>query len=245
MAKLFVNNGDYVCGISLDEEGEKGVYHQKCDISNEEQIKECVKNVLNKYQTIDFLINNAGFGVFGPIEETSLSKAKKLIDVNLLGAFNLTKTVLPTFRKNNKGKIFITSSIGALLPLSFHGFYSTCKVALDMMFDSLRVELMPYNITITSIKPGDDKTNFTKNRQHDPVSDAYKKEFDKCLKRVEKDEQGGVDSYKIAHKVYKLSFKKHPKYSVKVGAKDFFLIFVYKLLPKRLSSKLLYKIYCK
>lgn len=246
MAKLFIENNDIVCGFSRNEFDYPNIYHQVGDISNEDDCKNCVANIIKKYQRIDILINNAGFGIFGPIEETTLIKAKKQVDVTFFGAFLMTKEVLPYMRKEGKGNIINISSIGGVVPLPYQGFYSASKCAMDMLFDALRAEVYKYNIQITSVKPGDSCTSFTKNRESEISNDsAYIESFNRTLKNVSKDESTGFKPIKVAKIVLKISKKRKAPYSVSVGAKDKLLSFIFKILPKRLRNYLLYKIYAK
>lgn len=246
MAKLFIKNNDIVCGFSRNEFEYPNIYHQVGDISSEEDCKNCIANIIEKYQRIDILINNAGFGIFGPIEETSLKSAKKQIDVTFFGAFLMAKQVLPYMRKERNGRIINISSIGGVVPLPYQGFYSASKCGMDMLFDALRAEVYEYNIQITSVKPGDSCTSFTKNRESE-ISDesVYKESFNRTLRNVSKDETKGFKPIKVAKTVLKISKKKKAPYSVSVGAKDKFLSLLFKILPKRLRNYLLYKIYAK
>lgn len=245
MAKLFLKNGDIVCGFSNQEFSFDGIYHQVGDISVEEECNQAVKNVYDRYHRIDILINNAGFGIFGPIEETPFDKAKRQVEVSFFGAYLMAKAVLPIMRKQNGGRIINTSSIGGVIPLPFQSFYSASKAAMDMLFDALRPEVYPYHIQITSIKPGDAKTNFTANRVADTVKadSPYKKAFDHCLKSVAHDEQNGIAPIKIAKRVVKVSKMKHAPYTRSVGAKDKFLAGIYHCLPRRMRNYMLYKVY--
>lgn len=245
MSKLFIANKDIVCGFSNQEFQMEGIYHQYGDVSKEEDCINVVNNIIAKYGRIDILMNNAGFGIFGPFEETSLQKAKSQVDVSFFGTFLMAKAVLPYMRKQKEGKIINTSSIGGVIPLPFQGFYSASKAAMDMLFTSLRPEVLPYNIQICSIKPGDAKTNFTKNRQKDKLNEnsPYKDAFDHCLNSVAKDEQNGIEPIKIAKAAFNISKKKKMPYSKSIGAKDKFLAFIYHILPKRIRNYLLYKIY--
>lgn len=245
MAKLFLANGDVVCGFSNQQFEMDGIYHQVGDVSNEEDCKRVVENAIQKYGRIDVLMNNAGFGIFGPFEETPLAKAKKQVDVSFFGAFLMAQSVLPHMRKQGGGKIINTSSIGGVIPLPFQGFYSASKCAMDMLFDSLRAEVYPYHIQICSIKPGDAKTSFTKNREKDRLGEnsPYQKAFDHCLESVAKDEQGGIDPKKIAKRAFLISKKSKLPYSRAIGAKDRFLAWIYHILPRRTRNWLLYKVY--
>lgn len=245
MAKLFLANGDIVCGFSNQEFQMEGIYHQVGDVSIEEDCKTVVDNIINKYGRIDVLMNNAGFGIFGPLEETPLLKAKKQVDVSFFGTFLMAKSILPYMRKQKEGKIINTSSIGEVIPLPFQGFYSASKCTMDMLFDSLRAEVYPYHIQICSIKPGDAKTSFTKNREKDKLSEdsPYQKAFDHCLESVAKDEQNGIDPRKIVKRAFSISKEKRLPYSKAIGTKDRFLAFIYHILPKRMRNYLLYKVY--
>lgn len=244
-AKLFLKNGDTVCGISNQEFSYEGIYHQYGDISDKKSVEECVSNVLKKYGHIDVLVNNAGFGIFGPVEETPVEDARMQVQVSFFGAFLMAKAVLPSMREQGYGKIINTSSIGGVIPLPFQSFYSASKAAMDMLFDALRPEVLPYHIQICSIKPGDAKTHFTASRKADRVTEdsPYKKAFDRCLNQVAHDEQGGIEPVKIAKKMLQVSRKRRMPYSKSVGAKDRFLSGIYRLLPKRTRNYLLYRVY--
>lgn len=157
----------------------------------------------------------------------------------------MAKAVLPYMRAQKGGKIVNTSSIGGVIPLPFQGFYSASKAAMDMLFDSLRAEVYPCRIQICSVKPGDAKTNFTKNREKDSLAEEspYKKAFDHCLAGVAKDEQGGIEPWKIARRAFLVSKKKRLPYSRAIGTKDRFLAWIYHILPRRMRNYLLYKVY--
>lgn len=244
MTKVFLKHNYVVCGISRSEFNYEGVYHQIGDISKEEDCHRCVKNIIEKYGKVDILINNAGFGIFGPVEETSLERARSQIDVTFFGAYLMAKSVLPYMRERKNGRIINISSIGGVIPLPYQAFYSASKCAMDMLFDAMRAELYPYSIQITSVKPGDSNTSFTENRVCDKVTNpAYKSQTERSLRSVSNDEKKGFSPSVVALKVYKIANKKRAPYSVSVGGKDKMLSFIYKLLPKRIRNYLLYKIY--
>lgn len=246
IAKKFLENGDIVCGMSRKDFDYEGIYHQKGDITIEDDCNRVVNNIINKYGHIDILINNAGFGIFGPIEDTSLLKAYSQVNVTFIGPFLMAKAVLPFMRKQRNGRIINISSIGGVVPLPYQAFYSASKCAMDKLFDCMRAEVLPYNIQITSVKPGDSKTSFTENRITEIKENSdYKESFKRSLENVSKDEQKGFAPEKVAKAVLKVSKRKHAPYSVSVGSKDKFLCFIFKLLPKRISNHLLYKIYAK
>lgn len=246
IAKLFLKDKNIVCGISRNDFSYDGIYHQVGDVTNINDCKRCVDNIIEKYGRIDILVNNAGFGIFSPVEEISIDDAKKQFEVSFFAAFYLAKLVIPYMRNCKKGLIVNISSIASLIPLPFQAFYSASKASLDMLFSALRVELYPYNIKITSVLPGDSKTGFTSNRKT-TISERsiYFERVERGLKTVSKDEENGFDPKKVAKKVFVLSKKKNPPYRVLVGGKDKLLRCLYVVLPKRLRNYLLYKIYAK
>ncbi len=246
-AKLFLKNGDNVCGFSNQEYSLPGVFHQYGDVASYPSCKEAVDRIIEQYGRIDILINDAGFGLFGPVEETEPERARKLIEVNFRGYFYRAKCVLPYRRKQKEGKIINVSSIAATVPLPFQGFYSAGKAARESLFDALRAEVRPYSISITHIRPGDAKTGFTASRIKEKIhsNSPYHASFRKCLTQVEKDELTGVPPREIAKAAFHVAGKKNPPLVVSVGKKDRFLSCLYHLLPKRVRNKLLYNVYAK
>lgn len=242
MAKLFIANGDKVYGISRREFSLDGLTHYACDISEPENCAKVVCDIASREENIDILINNAGFGISGSVEDTSIESAKKIFDVNFFGAFYLTKYALP-FLRIKGGKIINTSSIASVVPLPFQAFYSATKSALDTLFSALREEVHDYNVTVTSIMPGDAKTDFTKNRVKNQSNQAYKEVCEKSVKTMEKDEAHGITPQTVACVAFKIANKKRPPYTKLVGKKDSFLCFLFKILPKRFRSFLVRKIY--
>ncbi len=242
MAKLFIANGDKVYGVSRREFSMEGLTHFACDISEPENCEKIIREIAEVENNIDILINNAGFGISGAVEDTSIENAKKIFDVNFFGAFYLTKYALPYLRLKG-GKIINTSSIASEVPLPFQAFYSSTKSALDTLFNAMREEIYDYNVSVTSIMPGDAKTDFTKNRVKNKSNSAYKEACEKSVKTMEKDESKGITPLMVAKTVFKVANMKKPPFKKLVGKKDSFLLFVYKVLPKRIRSWLLRKIY--
>ena len=244
MVKHFINNGDIVCGMSRHDFSYPNLYHLNGDITNEEDIKMIIDNIINKYKRIDILINNAGSGIYGAIEETSYIDAKKQIDVTFYGAYLVSKEVIPYMRESGGGKIINISSIASIIPLPFQGFYSAAKSAMDTLFNALRAEVRPFNIQICSVKPGDAQTSFTSKRDKNiNASSIYYDALNKSIKGVEKDENGGFMPSKLAKVVLRISKRKRMPYSRKVGFKDSLLTIIYKILPNRIKNYALHKIY--
>ncbi len=246
MAEAFLRNGDIVCGCARRDFQHQGIFHQMADVTKKDDCQRVIEEIVHRYGRIDILINNAGFGIFGPLEETALEQAKKQIDVILFGGFLMAQAALPYMRESGAGKIFNISSIGGLIPLPYQGFYCAGKAALDTLFSSLRVEVYPYHIQICSIKPGDAKTGFTAQRKLEALKpgSVYQQSVAKNLRTITHDEQNGFAPVILAKKVLRLSKRKKLPFSKLIGLKDSLLYrLVFYLIPRRISNYLIYKIY--
>ena len=141
------------------------------------------------------MVNNAGMGITGPIEETPTEEMKKVFDTNLFGAVDVMKAVLPEMRKQNSGKIINVTSIAGYMGLPFRGVYSATKGALELITEATRMEVKQFGIHIVNVAPGDFATNIAAGRFHTPVfeNSAYKKKLvaAKQWKKLNPDESKG------------------------------------------------------
>lgn len=155
------------------------------DLTNENDIIEAFNKTTNKFESIDVLINNAGYGQFGAFEEVTDKQMRQLFDVNVFGTFNTIRNVLPIMRKENKGRIINISSIAGFVGNPYWGAYNASKFAIDGMVDALSGEVKQFNIKVTSVMPGPFRTDFL-----DPSSlntsiagnEAYAKEVNEINK---------------------------------------------------------------
>jgi short-subunit dehydrogenase len=129
------------------------------DITRNESVQECVNYVIDAAGRVDVLINNAGYDLYGAAEDTTLEELIAQMDTNFLGAVRLTQSVLPHLRRQGGGKIINMSSLGGLVSLPFNSAYSASKFALEGYSESLRYELLPFNIFVSLIEPGQVRTD--------------------------------------------------------------------------------------
>ena len=129
------------------------------DITSGESIRQCISTLLSKTNKIDGLINNAGIGICGSAEETSIEQAYNQVETNFWGAVKMTRAVLPAMRQQRSGTIITVGSLAGLIGVPFQSYYSASKHALEGFFKSLRIEVRPFNINISVIEPGFFKTN--------------------------------------------------------------------------------------
>lgn len=130
------------------------------DISKEEDIRACVDKIIKEQGRIDVLFNNAGFALYGSVEEVSLDDARYQFEVNMFGLARITQLVLPYMRKQQSGKIISTSSVAGKIHSPLGAWYHASKHALEGWSDCLRVEVKSFGIDVVVIEPGSIDTEF-------------------------------------------------------------------------------------
>jgi short-subunit dehydrogenase len=193
----------------------------KMDNNDDKSIKNTIDYIIKEFGRIDVLVNNAGYGIGGAIEESSIQKVKEQFETNFFGTLRMCKSILPLMRKQKNGYIINISSIGGIIGLPYQGIYSASKFAIEGMTEALRMEVRPFGIKIVLIEPGDLKTSFTSRREKiidSSEKSVYKKNANLTLNIVEKDEQGGGSPIKVAYLIEKIINKSNPKTRYKVGS---------------------------
>lgn len=137
-----------------------GAVPLKMDITHEDEVQAAVQRIEQEHGGVDVLINNAGFGMYGAIEETTIDDARYQFEVNLFGMARLTQLVLPSMREKRTGKIINISSVGGKIYTPLAGWYHATKHAVEGWSDCLRLELRPFNIDVVIIEPGVIATEF-------------------------------------------------------------------------------------
>lgn len=130
------------------------------DITDEAQVQAAVAAALERFGQIDVLVNNAGFGILGGVEETSAQEVERVYRTNVFGLLNVTRAVLPSMRQHRSGHIINLSSIGGYRSTPGWGIYSSTKFAVEGITEALHDELAPLGIHATVVEPGYFRTNF-------------------------------------------------------------------------------------
>ncbi len=130
------------------------------DVNNHDQIKSVVEQIITQSGRIDVLVNNAGYGLFGAIEELSMEEARMQMETNFFAVLAMTQAVLPIMRKQKSGHILQISSMSGLRANSGTGLYNASKFALEGMSEALALELQPLNIRLTLVEPGPFRTDW-------------------------------------------------------------------------------------
>lgn len=139
---------------------EDGAHVVRMDVTDEESMKEVLDLVLREEGRLDVLVNNAGFGYFGAIENVPMEEARRQLEVNVFGLARLTQLVLPVMRQQGSGRIINTSSIAGKMVIFFGGWYNVTKYAVEAFSDALRMEVKPFGIDVVKIQPGSIKTDW-------------------------------------------------------------------------------------
>lgn len=212
------------------------------DVTKPETIEKAVAKVVAEQGRVDVLVNNAGVGITGPIEETPIEEVEKAFKTNLYGPINLIKAVLPVMRKQNNGLIINITSIAGYMGLPYRGIYSATKGALELVTEALSIETKDFNVKVTNVAPGDFATNIAAGRYHTPVYEhsAYKKPYANTLKLIDADVTKGANPILVAKKVHKIINTANPKLHYKVGAfMEKFSVVLKAILPDKVYEKLL------
>ena len=137
-----------------------GVVPLRMDVTDEASLEAGVRTVLEAEGRIDALVNNAGYGYFGAIENVPLEEARRQLEVNVFGLARLCQLVIPSMREQGSGRIVNISSVAGKTVLYFGGWYHVSKFSVEALSDALRMELKPFGIDVSMIEPGGIKTNW-------------------------------------------------------------------------------------
>jgi len=202
--------------------------------------------LIAKEGRIDVLINNAGSGSAGALEDTSTEEIQKLFNTNVFGQLACCRAVIPHMRAQNKGQIINISSIAGEFGLPYRGVYSASKSAIDRFSETLRMELMQWNIAVSIVQPGDYKTNINDNRiiakrslqKDSPYYESFKRNYQGISDDISK----GHDPIDVAKVIWKIVDSKRPlmRYPSATFVQRLSLT-LKRILPTHLFQKLLMK----
>jgi short-subunit dehydrogenase len=212
------------------------------DVRNSESIRHAVTNCISKSGRIDIVINNAGVGITGPLEEIPTSEIKNNFETNFFGPIEVMKAVLPQMRLQKSGLIINITSIAGYMGLPYRSIYSASKGALEIITESLRMEVKPFGVQITNVAPGDFATNIAAGRYHAPVirGSDYEINYNKVLDLMNSHVDSGNNPLEMAEAIYKIIQTPNPKIHYKVGAfMQKFSIVIKRILPDKVYEKML------
>lgn len=212
------------------------------DVRDTESIQAAVAKVIALTGRLDVVINNAGIGITGPLEEIPMQEIKNNFETNFFGPIAVMQAVLPQMRTQQSGLIINITSIAAYMGLPYRSIYSASKGALELVTESLRMEVKSFGISITNVAPGDFATNIAAGRFHAPVlkGSAYEQTYGTSLKTMDAHVDNGGNPSEMAAAIYTIIQNPSPKIHYKVGALiQKFSIVLKRILPDKVYEKML------
>jgi len=237
----------FATGRNLPEESKfDNLNYRYLDVQKSDSVKGAISGILEHQHRIDILINSAGIGLAGPLEEIPFEEIYNLYETNFFGTIRVIKYVVPIMRKQGEGIIVNMSSIGGRIGLPFQSIYSSSKFAIESLTEALRIELKPFGIKVCLIEPGDYHTNVNHNRRtlipekESPYHKRLKGFFDLLENNINK----GSNPEKLGKLILKIVKSGNPRLRYKSGR--FFeriTPFAGNIIPSRIFEWILTRFY--
>ncbi len=212
------------------------------DVREVASIQSAVATIIQEAGRLDIVINNAGVGITGPLEEIPMEEIKNNFETNFFGPIEVMKAALPQMRVQQSGLIINITSIAGYMGLPYRSVYSASKGALELITEALRMEVKSFGIQITNVAPGDFATNIAAGRFHAPVvqGSAYEKVYAGVLQTMDAHVDSGSNPNEMAEAVYQIIQNPNPKIHYKVGVfMQKFSIVLKRILPDKVYEKML------
>ena len=229
----------------FDEAEERGVrlFGVELDPNSDESVQSVMPGLISQFGRIDGLVNNAGFGVWGPVDSLSIDELKLQFEANFFGAVRMVHSVLPQMLSRGSGRIVNISSVLGRMGTPFNGAYVSSKYALEGLSESLRAEVKPFGVHVSLVEPGLFATDFQKNqlkaaRSQDEDS-AYAQYVERYNSRHDQFEWFASDPIKVARVIEKALSSRRPAFRYPVGLDARTGMFGARVLPERLFHALL------
>ena len=212
------------------------------DVREVASIQSAVATIIQEAGRLDIVINNAGVGITGPLEEIPMLEIKNNFETNFFGPIEVMKAALPQMRAQQSGLIINITSIAGYMGLPYRSVYSASKGALELITEALRMEVKSFGIQITNVAPGDFATNIAAGRFHAPVvqGSAYEKVYAGVLQTMDAHVDSGSNPNEMAEAVYRIIQNPNPRIHYKVGVfMQKFSIVLKRILPDKVYEKML------
>lgn len=218
------------------------------DVTQESNALKAVDQIVKEEGRLDILINNAGLGTVGSLEDTSLEEARSIFETNFFGVHAMCKAVLPIMRKQKEGTILNITSIAGIVALPYRGIYNATKFAVEGFSEALSIEVKPFGINVIILRPGDYKTNINNNRkiakkalEEDSV---YYDSFQRAHFQIKEEVNTAWTPNKIAVDIARIIRKKNPKlHYISAPLIQKFSITAHRYFPSRLFENMVSRFY--
>jgi NAD(P)-dependent dehydrogenase (short-subunit alcohol dehydrogenase family) len=220
----------------------QGVTMLVCDVTDDASVQALVDEVMRQTGRIDLVVNNAGIGLLGGAEESSIAQAQRLFDVNVFGVARVVNAVLPVMRKQKNGRIVNMSSILGLIPAPFNAYYASTKHAIEGYSESLDHEVRAVGIRVVLVEPGVTRTSFEENltRADQPLP-VYASERARSESLMRKWVEAGDAPQVVADTVVKAATALKPKLRYSAGKQSGQVRALRRFMPERLVDSTLRK----
>jgi NAD(P)-dependent dehydrogenase (short-subunit alcohol dehydrogenase family) len=212
--------GTYRTSVPAATGANHGVEMIYMNVDDDQSVASGVAGVLEQARRIDAVVNNAGFGLMGSVEDTTVEEAKAQFETNFFGVLRVCRAVLPAMRRQRAGTIVNIGSLAGIIGLPFAGMYSASKFALEGLSESLRFETRPFGIRVVLVEPGDFRTNMVNARRIAAaavVNDAYRSVFDRMRAQQDREETNAATPEPVARLVERILNDPRPKLHYSVG----------------------------
>ncbi len=243
-AKALVKAGYRVFGTSRKPVADShGITMLLCDVTDDGSVQALINEIIERTGRIDLVVNNAGIGLLGGAEESSIAQAQRLFDVNVFGVARVVNAVLPVMRKQKGGRIINMSSILGLIPSPYNAFYASTKHAVEGYSESLDHEVRGFGIRVVLVQPGVTRTSFEENltRADQPLS-VYQSERVRTENLMRTWVAKGDDPQVVADTVVKAATAKKPRLRYSAGKQSGQVRSLRRFMPERLVDRILRKV---
>jgi len=247
-AEAFAKNGCTVVGVSrscqetvTDFPGGGRLVMRRMDVTDDAS----VAAVAGELEGVDIAVLAAGMGISGPAEEVPMELAYRQMETNYFGVLRVGRAILPKMRAQGRGLFLVIGSIAGRVPIPMQCHYSSSKYALEAYTEAVRMEMGRFGVRACIIEPGDTRTGFTDSRaKYEPPADSpYADVCGKSVAVMERDERNGRPPSSVSDAALRLAGRKNPPVRVAIGWQYKALMFIKRLLPDRLVSFILGKMY--
>lgn len=213
--------------------------HLRMDVCDEAQVRDGVARVLAECERIDGLVCNAGFGIFGSVEETGLPRVRAQFETNVFGTLHPIRAVLPHMRGRRAGRIVLVGSLAGRAAIPFQTHYSMTKAAVDALAAGLGLEVAAYGIDVVLVEPGDIKTAFNDATDWGaPAASAYGDRLRACERVVRESLDAAPGPAVVAGAVHRALTARRPRRRYAVGPASWLVPVARRLLPDRVGARL-------
>lgn len=241
-AQFLAQNGYTVYGAArrtniMNDLKQAGVKILQMDMTDDRSMQSGIDEIIKNDGKIDVLINNAGFGLMGSVEDVSIPAAKNQMEVNVFGLARLTQLVLPYMRKQRSGKIVNITSTSGKMASPLGGWYSASKFAVEALSDSLRMEVKQFGVDVIIIEPGGVKSEWSgialKSLYDMSIGKPYAKMADKIIEFAKKAEPKNAEPEVIAKLILKAISANKPKTRYHAGYLAGVILFLKRVLTDK------------